>query len=136
MGYESYVTGNYTIRPDLPPHVIDALDLGESGASELVAESGGEPETLGLVDGQIAVIPGNSWTEITCRIDERYRAENLGETVEVLAKAAAKAGCVMNGSLYLDGDNSDDFSRIRVEDNQVLHEQPELVWPNGDKGWG
>jgi len=136
MGYETYVIGGYKIEPSLPDSVIEQLDMHEDGESELICKSGGTPDTVGLVNGQIAVISGNSWTEVECRLEEPFKAYTLDETVGTLADVAKKQGATMIGALYLDGEESSDFSRYRIQNGTVIHEVPEFLWPNGDKGWG
>jgi len=135
VGYNTYVNGRYRIEPELPDHVISNLGMHEDGDSHLACSSGGTPDTVGLVNGQITVIPGDSWTEVESRHDEPYKAYDIQDHVKAMVEAAQQRGCTVNGALYLDGEDSRDFHRIRVENNAIHFETPELVWPNGDKGW-
>lgn len=146
MGYESYVTGVVKIEPAISGQLIAALGLtpddqlasGQVSANDLQAHQKGEEDTVGVVNGTIAVIPGQSYTEITCRIDERYKAYDLGEHVDRLAQQLKRVGGYkVTGALYVDGEEFDDNGRWRIDANgDAVHELATFLWPNGDKGWG
>jgi hypothetical protein len=139
MGYESYVTGGMKIVPALTDAQIKAWDLDpETGQSDLHAHTGGEEDTVGVVNGTIAVIPGSAFTWVECRIEERYKAYDLGDWVGKFARHLHDAGgFTVTGALYVDGEDAQDFSRYRIDENgDARHEEPEFLWPNGDKGWG
>ena len=137
MGYYSAISGSWQIRPRLPEDAIDELHLdGESDAgATFVAISEGEEDSVELVNNEITVVPGDSWTQIECRYEEPIKAYGLGEELDEIVKAAHKAGCTIEGAIYVSGEESPDFSRWRVEDGALLEERPEFLWPNGDKGW-
>ena len=139
MGYQTYVTGSIKIQPRLPDALISKLGLDptdEDSESDLEAVQGGEDDTVELINGQITVVPGNSWTVLRCRFEEPYKAYTTQENLDRVAKEVAKQGCTASGALYMDGEESTDLTRVRIENGKAVHEQPSLVWPNGDTGWG
>lgn len=136
MGYDTYVTGSLTVTPKLSERQIADLRLDEDDGDELVAQSGGEDDTVGVVDGELTVIPGKSFTLITCRYEEPFRAGGLSETfVEAFTKIV-KAGHKVEGALYGAGEEFPDAWRLRVDNGKPVHETPEFLWPDGTKGWG
>lgn len=142
MGYDHYATGALIVKPALPDAVIATLCMDDAGDSDLLCLNQGAPDDVGLVTDPvtgaqtIGVIPGNSWTEARWRWEEPGRAEGLGGAIQMLADAAKKHRCTVEGALYASGEDAGDLSRLRVEKYKVIEEAPELVWPNGDKGWG
>lgn len=135
MGYNTYVTGELRVRPKLSDKDIEALDAGPDGDSNLFATSAGDDDTVELVNGEITVVPGKSWTVVRPRSEEPHKAYDLPSEVQKLAEVATKRGCKVTGALYLDGEDSNDLSRIRVDGAKAVQEEPKFVWPNGDEGW-
>ena len=138
MGYDHWVVGKLIIKPAIPESELQAngLDDAADSESDLACQNVGDPDTVGLVDGEITVIQGNSWTEAKWRWEERTNASALQEAVQTLADLAKIHGCTVEGALYASGDDHPDLSRLRVENYKVIEEAPEYLWPNGDQGWG
>jgi len=137
MGYQTSVHGSLKVEPRLTDKEIEKFDLdGDINDRLLVGHQRGEDDTVGVVDGQITVIPGKSYTEITCAWDEPFKAYDLPEVFATTVQKILKAGHTITGALYLEGEESGDFSRLRVDDDKAVHEHPVFLWPNGDKGLG
>lgn len=137
MGYESIVTGWLRVTPKFTEDQIADLGLGvdDTDGIELVGNNVGEDDTVGVVDGEITVIPGLSWTHIECRLEEPYKAYHIGDSIDSIVAHAKGTEREVEGALYVQGENSLDLSRYRVENGKVVHEEPTLTWPNGDEGW-
>jgi hypothetical protein len=141
VGYNTYVSGSLTVTPKLSDKQLEKLGLEENSSTDdhslFVGFTMGEEDTVGVVKGEITVIPGKSYTRIECRYDSSFKAYDLPEQFVDLANALTRAGHKIEGAFYLDGEDASDFSRLRVDEKGVPHhEEPEWVWPNGDKGWG
>jgi hypothetical protein len=142
MGYYSHVTGSMRVEPRLSDADLKALDLDDDSDkyTTFIGRSGGEDDTVGVVNGQIAVIPGKSYTLIEIRHDDAFKAYDFEAEVADLVATVTKRGHKIEGSLYVAGEENDDRWRMRIINDQkgtrAVQEQPEWVWPNGDKGWG
>lgn len=133
MGYNSHVWGGLVAKPAVPEKAI-ADDFGETDSDRcLIATNGGEDDDLQLVDGELTIIPGNTFTLVECRYDDEFKAYSLSDDVGAFVSIATDHGSVVNGSMYARGEDGE-LHRVRVENNKVLEEWPELVWPNGDRG--
>lgn len=141
MGYESYVVGSLKVVPPMPDQLVRDLYLAEDqrdNGNDLVATRCGEEDTVGIVNGTIAVIPGKAYTMIEVRWEEPFKAYELTNNFTVLADALKRSGGYeVIGALYVAGEDAMDRSRLRIDQNgDPQDEEPRLVWPNGDEGWG
>lgn len=130
MGYYSNADGTLVCTPAcsiLP-------DWATDGDGDLVAEVSGEPETVGVLpDGSIGIIPGSQEAVFRIRWDDQFKAYYTDSQIRTLVQHAAQEGCTVNGSITIVGEEQGDVSRIRVDNNQVIVEQAQLVWPDGTK---
>lgn len=133
MGYNTYVHGGWRIEPPLSDKACEYLQLREHDDGEFRASVHGTPDDVGLVNGEIKVIPGHQYMFIEPRMDEPYKAYDTGETLDKIAETIRKAGCTGLGSIYLFGEEHNDTSRYRLNQTTLVHERPKLVWPNGDE---
>lgn len=134
MGYDYYVDGEIILRPKL--RAKDANDLIDA-CEYLDFREAGEDDTVGLVKGEISVIPGDSWTSVVFAALEptRLDAQQLLIELQEVANRAKREGCTIEGALYCNGEESPDLSRFIISDFKAIEEHPTFVWPNGDKGW-
>jgi hypothetical protein len=136
MGYDYYIDGEILLKPKLS--VKAANDLIDS-CEYLDFREGGEEDTVGLVKGEITVIPGDSWTSVVFAAGEPTRVDHqeLLADLQRVARWAKVEGCTaVAGALYCNGEDSPDLSRFLIgTDFKPREEHPTFVWPNGDKGW-
>lgn len=156
MPKEVGICGSLIVEPQLTSKHIDILDMGDDGGRSILrAIQEGDEDTVALVNGEITVIPGNSFTTITPRWNTTIFDEQLLQTVETLVEYANVRGHTITGALYVtimpdyswneeQGHVAEGWEphsyRLRVstltDGGKVLREEPEIIWPNGDAGWG
>lgn len=133
MGYYTRLEGRITITPPIAEKdwLDDARDPGDNVF--VLEEEEGEQE-LALVDGRIEVVGDPSVLRGVMRYEEPVKAYSADQDVKNLVDWAKSHGSEINGFLYGTGEDSERW-RIRIEANDIHSETPELVWPDGSKGW-
>lgn len=142
MGYNFMVSGRIVGKPAPAPLVIPD-SYGPEGDHEFYVEVSGEESTVGVVDGRVTVIEGDQFIVIEPRWNEEpYGATNANESlIEVLGVLQRQGVEKFRGAIYLAGEGDDDRSRLRVTSYSasgaptITQERPEMIWPNGDRGW-
>ena len=135
MSY-AWLGGSITVRPPLPESKLKELGLyvndNDVTDAQLTCESAGEEETIGLVDGEIKVIAGDSWTTVTVRDnDTPYGVNDLESDLNVLLGLVDAHSANASGAIYFMDDMGP--GRYYVEGNEFQVERPVALWPNGDK---
>lgn len=134
MGYNTHVTGEFRVTPRLDQDLSDFRSyFSEDYENELFAENMGEEETVGLVNGEITVIPGDGYTSVQPRFNEPHKAYELESDVQEFLRRVKAHGNTVNGVFKCYGEEDGDIARIRIEDNAYHSERPTLRWPNGDE---
>lgn len=136
MGYYTYITGGMVIEPALPAD-LTAPDgsSGEVDKSWWLLENQGVGETVIAKDGAL-VITGRSYTEVSMAFEESIKAYDNSalEAVTALVDLATEYGSIVNGAIFGDGEEPNDYWRIRIDNSVIVHEEAavHLHWPNGD----
>jgi hypothetical protein len=136
MGYYSHLSGEVTFTPgfDAKGTKFDPSNVGDSCVAITTT---GTPDTVALVDGKVTVVPGTLTSTIASAYEDSIKAYSLeGDFAEAVALAVANGATTFEGAIYVSGEEDDDRWRLRVENGKGIDERPELVWPNGDRGWG
>lgn len=131
MGYVSYITGSGRISPAIEKGKVDYWNGKE--VDLVISDPKGEPDDVQVINGEITIVPGNSYNDVTVRWDEPYKAYEFEKVVHALAELCAADDVKFNADFLADGEESTDFSRAVVVDNVVTGMRPKLVWPDGQE---
>lgn len=104
-----------------------SVDHDDEGYFRFTQESGDEEVTI--VDGQVAVVGTNPGrTVVEFGYHDGVKAYDFPEVTERLAQLCEKEGAVFNALFYGDGEESDDYWRLDVTNNQVKQEESERMF--------
>lgn len=124
------IIGSGRIEPGIDLETIEDWGMGEADDSLFQIESmSGEPDTVGLVDGQISVIPGRSYNLVVHR-DGSGAGEEVPVQLSAVAKACKDHGVRFDADFKVVGE-VESITRYVVINNEVSHLRPKLVWPDG-----
>lgn len=135
MGYNTYITGGFTVTPQISPKdeaAFARFDAG-NGADEgyfNVTHKDGD-EDVQIVDGEIKVVGKTAGsTEFDFAIDESFKAYEIDSHIQLLRDTAQGLGYVVNGQLDGDGEESDDFWRTLIVNNKIIAEGGTITYPS------
>lgn len=135
MGYYTYFAGELEIVPAIALPTPSEVGYNNTpvyfGYFTMDVKDG--DEDVQLVNGQITVV-GKSPGSITVGqyYEESVKGYDYGKQLTALVDWAKAAGATVNGTISCDGEESNDFSRFRIENNTIHAETPRFIWPNGD----
>lgn len=131
MGYYTYITGDLTITPAIDEAKFkDFADRNaDEGYFSFALRQG--DEDVQLVNGVITVVGKTpDVTEVGLNFDESIKAYDFRDAVTLLVGRAKDLGHRVDGAFYGDGEESDDFWRIGVDNNVISSEGGEIVYPS------
>lgn len=136
MGYETYYTGEARITGGiLSEDTLAQEGWLEAGAEEdfFIITTDGDPDDVQVVNGELTVVAGTQFQNVTMRYEERIKGYNFDERVQMLLDKVLEVGGEIHGHFRGDGEEDGDIWRIRFTGTDKVSERPKLVWPNGDE---
>lgn len=135
MGYYTYITGGGEIVPPIDDAKLDEFNVDSTTYGEYTYfrfEQIAGDQTVGLrPDGSVGVVgtdPGK--TKVDFGVDDSVKGYNFSESVQALADLCAREGSVLEAVFEGDGEESDDFWKLDVTNNQLTHIQGQVSFPD------
>jgi hypothetical protein len=128
MGYYTYITGGLEISPPIDESKFTEFVGDDSYFTfELVPGD----EDVQLINGIITVVGQSAGhTDVNLNFDESIKAYDFEDHVNRLVGRAKSLGHQADGAFYGDGEESEDFWRLGVDNNALSTESGEIVYPS------
>lgn len=134
MGYETYITGDGVITPQIPDHLWpqEYRDPGNTyNDTYFVFKQQDGDEDVQVVNGQITVVGKTAGvTLVDWYPDERAKFYDFDGNLQGLVDFVKSQGASITATFYGDGEDSDDFWRAHVDNNVIATERGEITYPS------
>ena len=125
MGYTTYINGTLTLDPQPEDHVLEGVAKHMSEAARTIDVPFQVSVFNDLVYNEKREVVG---TRKALDVSDDGRFYNLVDDLQwYITTYIEPLGLKVNGYIECDGEQSDDFWQVRVEDNQVSYAYYDLV---------
>lgn len=131
MGYYTYITGDASITPPIPESSWPTEYNPKTADDYFEFNHVDGDEDVRIVNGEITVVGKTAgYTQVVLRYEGSVKAYDFDERLDSLIKWVKSQGAAVDGTFYGDGEESQDFWRVSIENNVPSTEHGVIVYPS------